>query len=89
MFTKQTLVTHEQTVDNIPGEYIIEVVSFISVMKDEGKTDGEFIIVDDHTIKRNWLDQAAVDEWQEKMTALSRLYSVAITNIQVIDALPA
>lgn len=84
-FTKQTVFTYQATVDSVPTTFSNALLTKALQMEEAGKTDGSFIFVDEHHIKRLWLDQNAADEWVQFVAAEAELYNVIITDYLISD----
>ena len=76
ILTKSTLITYKETTHNVPEEFIVDIMEKIPELKSAGKTNAEYDFIDDHSIRRNWLDQAAVDEWLVFFTACLEKHGV-------------
>jgi len=85
VYTKQTIATYEETIYNVPPEWLNLVSDKAASMMAEGKTDNNFIVIDEYHIKRVWLDQAAADEWIAYVMPLNAEYNVVITDVQILD----
>jgi hypothetical protein len=57
----------------------------IEEFRQAGKTDGNPVFLDEYSIKRIWLDQAAIDEWYAWLNPFNVTHSVVITSIVVSD----
>lgn len=84
-FTKQTVFTYQYTVDSVPAEYSNALLTKVGKMEAAGKTDGFFVFIDEHHIKRVWLDQDAADEWVQFVAGEAELYNVIITDYLISD----
>lgn len=84
-YTKSVITTYQDPIYIVSLDYLSAVDSKIEEMQRTGKTDGNPEFVDEFTIKRIWLDQAAVDEWYAWLNPLNATNSMVITNIVVSD----
>jgi hypothetical protein len=84
-WTKATIAVLEATVDSVPEAYVTETTNFVNEMAAQGKTDGIPEFLDMHTIKRVWLDQAAIDEWRAYCYPVNDTYGVVVTSAQIVD----
>jgi hypothetical protein len=84
-YTKSTISTHQDSVETVSAEYIIEVNSKIEELRQAGKTDGNMEFLDEYRIKRIWLDQDAIDTWYAWLNPFNATHSVVITNVVVSD----
>jgi FAD/FMN-containing dehydrogenase len=76
MLTKATIVTYDTVEDQYHTELVTLREQKIDELNEAGKTDGTHIRIDEVTIKRFWLNQAAADEWIAFMTASAAPYNI-------------
>jgi hypothetical protein len=85
-YTKKTIVTYLDTVDNVSAAYVSEVLTKITQLVSEEKTDGTYSFDPTyHKSIRTWVDQSAAEEWVNFITALANTDLVDITDIQIVD----
>lgn len=85
VYTKRTILTYQQLVDELPQAWLVGVNTKITEMKDAGKTDGNINFLDLHRAERVWLDQNAVNEWLGYIEPHNAEYNIVLTNIDVQD----
>jgi hypothetical protein len=76
MLTKATIVTYDVVEDQYHTELATIRDDKIDELNEAGKTDGTHIRIDELTIKRFWLDQAAADEWIAFMLASAAPFNI-------------
>ncbi len=84
-FTKQTVVTFQETVDLVPAAFLNAVLTKAGQLEVAGKTDGLYVFPDEYRSKRVWLDQDAADEWVQFVAGEAELYNVIITDYLISD----
>jgi len=85
IYTKATITTSESSVYTPPAEWLTLVMDKARQMVSEGKTDGNYQILDEFRVRRVWLDQSAADEWVSQVSIWNAQYNVVITDIQIVD----
>ena len=85
IYTKTTTVVFQDQVDAFPADYLTAATAYLKQMVEQGKTDGVPEFLDMYTIKRVWLDQAAIDEWDAFRQPLDEQYSVVRLSRKVED----
>jgi hypothetical protein len=86
ILTKSTITTYQGTIYDVSEDFLNEMFVKSEEMQKAGKTANEHEFMDDHKIRRYWLDQSAVDEWITFLTDCSEKYSFVIADILVEDA---
>lgn len=84
-YTKATVRTYQDTLDSVSPEFLDATQTKLQEMISAEKTDGNMDFIDMHTIKRTWLDQAAVDEWLAFIVPLEAQHSITVTNTVISD----
>ena len=84
-WTKMTITKFKDTVDSVPTDYLTLAITRLDVLTDAGKTDGVPEFLDMYTIKRVWLDQAAIDEWRAYIDPFDDEYGVVKVEQTVTD----
>jgi isocitrate dehydrogenase len=84
-FTKQTILTYQDTADSIPVSYSDALMIKADQMEAESKTDGLHTFIDEYRIKRVWSNQTAADEWVQFVATEAALYDVVITDYLIGD----
>ena len=79
MLTKATIVKYENFEDSYHYELSELRENKIDELHALGKTDGNHVRVDEVTIKRFWLDQAAADEWIAFMVSSAAPFNIPMT----------
>ncbi len=84
-FTKNTILTYQETVDLVPAEFSNALLTKAVQMEVAGKTDGMYVFLDEYRSKRVWLDQDAADEWIQFVAGEAELYNVIINDYLISD----
>ena len=84
-FTKQTILTYQETVDLVPVEFSNAIMIKANQMEVAGKTDGQYVFLDEYRSKRVWLDQDSADQWVQFVATEADLYNVVITDFAIGD----
>ena len=79
MLTKATIVTYASYDDTHHTELTVIRENKLDELTELGKTDGTHVRLDEVTIKRFWLDQAAADEWIAFMVASAAPFNIPMT----------
>ncbi len=79
MLTKATIVTYDTVQDQYHAELSVLREDKIDELNALGKTDGTHVRIDEFSVKRFWLDQAAVDEWIAFMQASAAPFNINMT----------
>ena len=84
-WTKATISQLQDTIDSVPTEYLTAATSKLKEMTTAGKTNGIPEFNDEHTIKRVWLDEAAIYEWREFIDPLDQQHGVVVVTREIVD----
>ena len=84
-YTKNSILTFQETVDLVPVEFSNALFTKAGQMEVAGKTDGIYVFLDENRSKRVWLDQDAADEWIQFVAGEAELYNVIITDYLISD----
>ena len=78
--TKKTITVFTGDTPNPEGDFANTRAAFVKTMYDSGKTDSLKVQnLADNTFQRNWLDQAAADEWVTFYNNLTNEYNFVQT----------
>jgi hypothetical protein len=79
MLTKATIVTYTNYADTFHPELTVLRENKLDELTELGKTDGSHVRLNEVTIKRFWLDQAAADEWITFMQSSAAPFNVPMS----------
>jgi len=79
MLTKATIVTYQNYEDTTHPELTALRETKLDELVALDKTDGNHVRVDEVTVKRHWVNQAAADEWIAFMTASAAPFNIPMT----------
>jgi hypothetical protein len=85
VYTKETITKYEETVYDVPPGWLTLVINKGTEMANAGKTDGLYEFLDNHNVRRVWIDQNAADEWVAFVMPLNEQFDVVVTDIQIND----
>jgi hypothetical protein len=79
MLTKATIVTYQTYEDTFHPELTVLRENKLDELTELGKTDGAHSRIDELTVKRFWLDQAAADEWIAFMQSSAAPFNISMS----------
>jgi hypothetical protein len=86
MLTKATIVTYQNYEDTFQQDLTVIRENKLDELTELGKTDGNHVRLDELTIKRFWLDQAAAEEWIAFMQSSAAPFNISMSF--VIEDIP-
>lgn len=87
MLTKATIVTYTNYGDTFHPELTVLRENKLDELTELGKTDGSHVRLNEVTIKRFWVDQAAADEWIAFMQSSAAQFNISMSF--VVEDVPA
>jgi hypothetical protein len=81
LYSEQSWIQYIETNSSYKATGVIESVK----LEQEGKTNNIPFYAEPYTVRREWIDQAAADEWKTYLTQLAIDYGVTITQITIGD----
>ena len=81
LYTEQSWVQYIESYSSYKETGVIESAK----LEQEGKTNNIPLYAGSFTVRREWIDQAAADEWKNYLTQLATANGVTIVQITIGD----
>jgi hypothetical protein len=85
-WSKATVITWATIADQIGNETLNEErIDFIANAVTNNKTDGLYVMINETTTKRAWLNQAAAEEYKQFILTDTARLGITIPTVEIID----